>query len=124
VIRFAKKAEADLKHIDIWITKDNGDGVAARIVEAILTSIELLDQFPHLGRQGRRTGTRELPIPKTPYIVVAHLLAFFRHVWFRVCRCLCRHQAASPGFARLTRLIRAAQLWTRFNIMDGEVAAG
>ena len=73
MIRFAKRAEADLEHIDNWITGDNGAGVAARIVEAILTSIELLEPFPQLGRPGRRAGTRELGVPRTPYTVVYRL---------------------------------------------------
>ncbi len=66
VIRFAKRAEADLEHIDNWITGDDGAGLAARIVEAILTSIELLELFSQLGRPGRRTGTRELGFPERP----------------------------------------------------------
>lgn len=37
--------------------------------ERIVDSVEQLARFPHSGRLGRIPGTRELVIPRTPYIV-------------------------------------------------------
>jgi toxin ParE1/3/4 len=43
---------------------------AARQIELIEGAINHLRAFPMIGRAGRRAGTRELPVPATPYIVV------------------------------------------------------
>lgn|SRR5208282_6070912 len=42
---------------------------AARLVETITVSVNRLAEFPWLGRPGRISGTRELVISGTPYIV-------------------------------------------------------
>lgn len=51
-----------------YIEKDSDQNealVAARILEAV----DLLQTQPHMGRPGRLTGTRELVISGTPYII-------------------------------------------------------
>jgi plasmid stabilization system protein ParE len=40
-------------------------GQVARIVKAVAT----LPEFPQSGRPGRRAGTRELVVAKTPFVV-------------------------------------------------------
>ena len=42
---------------------------AAQQVEHILTAVEGLVSFPNSGRPGRRKGTRELVVGRTPYLV-------------------------------------------------------
>jgi toxin ParE1/3/4 len=42
---------------------------ASRVHAAILTSVGRLASLPGLGRPGRVDGTRELVIPRTPYVV-------------------------------------------------------
>ena len=50
------------------IAKDNPHA-AQRMAAKILISVESLALHPHLGRPGRVTGTRELVVPDTPYIL-------------------------------------------------------
>lgn len=51
-----------------FIEKDS-DGNAAAIAGRILAAIEILRVQPQMGRPGRLTGTRELVVSGTPYIV-------------------------------------------------------
>ncbi len=44
-------------------------GAARRVVRAILAATDRLPEYPGIGRTGRVTGTRELVIQRTPYIV-------------------------------------------------------
>ena len=60
--------DATLEHI----AQDNPE--AARIVgNRILAAVARLDQFPEIGHAGRRQGTRELTIPRLPYLIVYQL---------------------------------------------------
>jgi toxin ParE1/3/4 len=40
------------------------------VVDRILDALQLLELFPESGRPGRVEGTRELVVPRRPYIVV------------------------------------------------------
>ena len=51
-----------------YIEKDS-DGNAALIAARILDAIAILRTQPQLGRPGRLTGTRELVVSGTPYII-------------------------------------------------------
>jgi addiction module RelE/StbE family toxin len=42
---------------------------AASQMKRILSSIDLLERFPSAGRRGRIAGTREMVVPRTPFIV-------------------------------------------------------
>jgi len=60
--------EVTLEHI----AQDNPE--AARIVgHRIFSDVARLDQFPEIGHAGRRQGTRELAIPRLPYLIVYQL---------------------------------------------------
>lgn len=67
-VRWTRKALVNLDQEAEYIAQDN-PGAAARIVEQIRSSVQTLQDFPALGRPGRVSGTRELVISETPYIV-------------------------------------------------------
>ena len=60
-----------LENLDAEAEYIAGDSpaAAARVVRAILNAIKQLERFPAIGRPGRVSGTRELVVAGTPYIV-------------------------------------------------------
>lgn len=67
-IRWTPIAASDLKATYEYINKDSVPN-ANKIVDRILSGIEMLERYPHLGREGRVEGTRELAISGTPFLV-------------------------------------------------------
>lgn len=61
-------AIADLREARAYIALDK-PSAADKQVELILIAVHGLVGFPESGRLGRRSGTRELVVGKTPYIV-------------------------------------------------------
>ena len=41
-----------------------------RTAERIIEATDRLEQFPYLGRPGRVNATRELVVPRTPYLLI------------------------------------------------------
>lgn len=67
--RWSPQALADLENLFAYIATDSPTA-ARRVVTTIVTlAEEQLSRFPHSGRHGRVPGTRELVIPRLPYIV-------------------------------------------------------
>jgi len=67
-IRWLKRALANLDAEAAFVALDN-PAAAARLVDTIARTDELLAQHPGLGRPGRVEGTRELVVADTPYLV-------------------------------------------------------
>ena len=68
-IEWSVEALADLSSLHAFIAKDNPNA-AQKVAMTIVASVETnLPDNPHIGRQGRVNGTRELVITHTPYIV-------------------------------------------------------
>ena len=67
-IRWLKRALANLGAEAAFIALDN-PAAAARVVDTIARTVELLARNPGLGRPGRVEGTRELVVANTPYLV-------------------------------------------------------
>jgi addiction module RelE/StbE family toxin len=67
-VKWLPAARANLIAVSEYISQDNPEA-AARTVAAIVKAVEALEHFPALGRPGRISGTRELVVPGTPYIV-------------------------------------------------------
>jgi toxin ParE1/3/4 len=66
---WSPEAVADLVALRAYIEQDD-PAAAQRVALHIIRNIEaLLPDNPEMGRPGRVPGTRELVIPKTPYIV-------------------------------------------------------
>ncbi len=68
-VRFSRSAKADITAISEYIARDNPIA-AQHVVAAIERSTSLLSQYPYSGRMGAVENTRELVIPRLPYIVV------------------------------------------------------
>lgn len=67
-IKWLKRALKDLDEEISYIA--GNDPVAARVVaRRIKTAVALLAIHPSIGRPGRVSGTRELVIPKTRYLI-------------------------------------------------------
>ena len=68
-ILWSPEAIEDLNSLRAYIAQDN-PSAARGVVLHIMDSVEqLLPDNPQMGRPGRVPGTRELVIPKTPFIV-------------------------------------------------------
>jgi len=67
-IRWVHLALDDLQKIDTFISNDN-PSAAKKVLALIWETIQLLNEHPQIGRPGRVTGTRELVISNTPFIV-------------------------------------------------------
>lgn len=67
-VRWLARALANLNAEAEFIARDKPQA-AARVVQTIHESVDLLQGHTALGRPGRVAGTRELVVPGTPYIV-------------------------------------------------------
>lgn len=67
-IRFTRLALEDLDSAYAFVA-ETSPGAAATLIERIERAIEGLRAFPERGRPGRIDGTRELVVPRTPFVV-------------------------------------------------------
>jgi len=67
-------AVQDLVSARAYIARDNPPA-ADHQVERVVAAVSMLLRFPEAGRPGRRAGTRELVIGRTPYIVAYRVRA-------------------------------------------------
>ena len=72
MIEFSSGAVGDLTDIFDWIAKDS-PAAAFGIVGRIRQNIEILSDFPRLGKVGRIENTFELSVSGLPYVVVYRL---------------------------------------------------
>jgi toxin ParE1/3/4 len=72
-IRWSADAAADLEGIVDYIRRDS-PATAQRVGQAIYDRIGALGSCAYAGRIGRVDGTRELPLPPLPFIVVYRVL--------------------------------------------------
>ena len=67
-IVWSPRAVRHLTALRDHIAADN-PGAAAAVAVSILDSVDRLVSQPYSGRTGRLTGTRELVVPGTPYVI-------------------------------------------------------
>jgi addiction module RelE/StbE family toxin len=65
---WSRRAIRHLTALRTRIAKDSEESAAA-VASRIIQAVELLQAQPRLGRIGRVSGTRELVVPGTPYII-------------------------------------------------------
>jgi len=68
MIEWTEQAIRQLDQAHDYIALSNSKQVADEVVMRIVASVQQLDRFPLSGRAGRVAGTRELVIPRTPFI--------------------------------------------------------
>jgi len=68
-VRWDPKALERLEAEGDYIAQDS-PAAASSVIARIFAAVDGLATYPLKGRQGRVTGTRELVIPRTSYIVV------------------------------------------------------
>lgn len=67
-IKWLRSALANLNQEASYIAQDNPQAVILTVTK-IRKSVEPLTSFPAMGRPGRVSGTRELIIDGTPYLI-------------------------------------------------------
>ena len=72
-IRWTDPAQTDLFEILDYIARDNPPA-AERVERRLLNAVASLAQQPRRGRPGRVEGTRELVVPRLPYIVIYRIV--------------------------------------------------
>jgi toxin ParE1/3/4 len=83
--RWTKSAAKDLETILKFIAADDRE-TAQHIAKQIEEAINRLEEFPTMGREGRVQGTRELVLPRIPYIVIYRLRKGFVSI-LRIVHC-------------------------------------
>ena len=73
IVRFTQIARADIAAIFEYISRDN-PSAARHVVTAIENATDRLSQFPQSGRIGAIETTRELVVPRLPFIVVYRVI--------------------------------------------------
>lgn len=67
-IVWTELALSDLNSAHEYIAQER-PVAAIRVVEKIEKSLEAIRRYPDLGRPGRISGTREIVVPDTPFII-------------------------------------------------------
>ncbi len=68
MLSWSPAAINDLRAIHSHVAADSIRAADNLLLEIVLTVKQLLSAYPTIGRPGRAQGTRELIIPRTPYI--------------------------------------------------------
>jgi toxin ParE1/3/4 len=69
---WSPRAISHLADLRAYVARDN-PAAAARVAMALLSAVERVADVPSLGRSGRVSGTRELIVAGTPYVIAYRL---------------------------------------------------
>jgi toxin ParE1/3/4 len=78
-IAWVEAALLDIAVIKARIAADD-PRAADQQVQRVLRAIARLVEFPRLGREGRISGTRELIVSRTPYLVAYRIIGDTIHI--------------------------------------------
>lgn len=67
-VDWSRRAIRNLVKLREYIEEDS-DPTAALVADRIMKAVDLLSIYPEMGRPGRIVGTRELVVPKTPFVI-------------------------------------------------------
>lgn len=73
-VEWSASAVSDLEHIAAYIEQDRNRETGNRIVRVIYDAVQSLRRMPYRGRYGRIESTRELIIPRLPYLAIYQVL--------------------------------------------------
>ena len=90
LVRWTRPAVADFTHVCDYTEERFGQAQARRAALTIYESIDSLRAMPNKGRPGRKINTRELDVPKLPFVVI-----------YRV----------REGMIEVNRILHSAQKW-------------
>jgi toxin ParE1/3/4 len=90
LVRWTKPAVDDLTHVCDYTEERFGPDQARGAALRIFDGVESLRTQPNMGRPGRKPNTRELNIPKLPFVVI-----------YRV----------RDGAIEISRILHGAQKW-------------
>jgi addiction module RelE/StbE family toxin len=68
-IRWTEGADGNLNQVAEYIAQDNPPAAIAS-VNKIIGAVQILMDYPTIGKRGRERGTRELVVAGLPYIVI------------------------------------------------------
>ena len=68
--RFTPEALEDIERIHASLARRQTPGRANKVASLLRVAINRLPAFPLMGRPGRLEGTRELVVPRLPYVVI------------------------------------------------------
>jgi toxin ParE1/3/4 len=94
-IRWTDPAQTDFLEILGYTARDD-PAAAGRVGRRLLSAIDILAGQPRLGRPGRVAGTRELVIPRLPYVAVYRIT---------------EPRRTSHGEVEVLRIIHGARRW-------------
>ncbi len=69
-VRWTEPAARDLTQICDYIEEHDTSSTARRVAISIYERLSALMEFPEQGRQGRKSGTRELIFTDLPYLAI------------------------------------------------------
>lgn len=79
-VRWTTDAADDLERICDYIAQDRRES-ARRAAQSVVERTGTLETFPHLGRLGRVSGTREMAFAPLPFVAVYEVIDAHDEVW-------------------------------------------
>jgi toxin ParE1/3/4 len=99
-IRWLRNALGNVQSIHAYYIDEGSQKTARVVCQLIVKTVNQLKEFPNLGRIGRVSGTRELVVPKTPYLVIYREVSLNR-----------REARGATREVQILRILHSSQKW-------------